>query len=583
MRSARREWLKRAAAMSATGVAASVWAEPDPIDLDAVQEYELPVSGDAQTPTEPETPVEPDPAAEIPPGKPIRIWDGKTGATGGMFNDSLKMPWRNRGGDWIDANGIEQGPTPYATMVFGAADQEVDITALAREWFAQGTPNSGAYLRVTNPVALYTRRHVDATLRPALVLISASGARTIVPCAASAMIQTASNTGKATDIAKLSSTTHMALQFDLTDGSFAQARLRLHASYLYSKPCTIDVYELDQPMVFNSALHKPVLGIAAAHPKDVDIVGHPDVYVADDFTPKNDWRAGFWDPPAKDTTYQHDGPRGGIAAHSQYRKGSYSSGLSLKRNWTDVAKTTRNPRNDLPVALEIPPSEFLAKMHQGCPEDLYFRYYFMAKPGYQCGRQGKKLPGLAGQYGRWLNTRYAAIDGNGGAPTSGRRQWHPDGYFYYSGWSMRHHAAVGAYDDSPHARRIPLSYYAYHAQMAGPFGDNWYWGNHLVGWCVIEEGKWYCFEHRIKMNSIAGPHDALGNGIGQPDGIVQGWLDGVLVFDRRDVVLRHHPAIKIDCLWLNHYHGGKLAAERDHPFAMANMVVARRYIGPMVG
>ena len=47
------------------------------------------------------------------------------------------------------------------------------------------------------------------------------------------------------------------------------------------------------------------------------------------------------------------------------------------------------------------------------------------------------------------------------------------------------------------------------------------------------------------------------------------------------MVFRRHPAIKIDEVWLDHYHGGTVPADEPHPFAMTGVVVARSYIGPM--
>jgi hypothetical protein len=44
---------------------------------------------------------------------------------------------------------------------------------------------------------------------------------------------------------------------------------------------------------------------------------------------------------------------------------------------------------------------------------------------------------------------------------------------------------------------------------------------------------------------------------------------------------RHHPAIKIDEVWLNWYHGGTQPASAAHHFRMTNVVVARAYIGPV--
>jgi hypothetical protein len=44
---------------------------------------------------------------------------------------------------------------------------------------------------------------------------------------------------------------------------------------------------------------------------------------------------------------------------------------------------------------------------------------------------------------------------------------------------------------------------------------------------------------------------------------------------------RHHPAIHVDEIWLDHYHGGATPAERMHSFWMGGVVAASEYIGPV--
>ncbi len=88
----------------------------------------------------------------------------------------------------------------------------------------------------------------------------------------------------------------------------------------------------------------------------------------------------------------------------------------------------------------------------------------------------------------------------------------------------------------------------------------------------------HAFVAPIDANPYA---DALGDGTVVENGVVRGWLDGVLVFERTDVVLRKHRAIKVDEVGLDHYHGGTRPAEAAHPFQMAALVVAKSYIGPM--
>jgi hypothetical protein len=249
------------------------------------------------------------------------------------------------------------------------------------------------------------------------------------------------------------------------------------------------------------------------------------------------------------------------------------------RKWTQGL--TRNPANGALIRDDTPNAQYVSLGHPHSPSELYFRYYLKLQEGYQCTTEGKKLPGLAGRYGTWVgddsNGYYNPTAGNGGSPTKGVYTI-ADGF---SGWSMRHHAYVAPTDANPYAALVPLNYYAYHAKMTGYFGDLWRWGNSVIGYVNLEPDRWYCIEHYAKVNDVVGPFDALGNGTAVENGVVRGWLDGVLVFEKNDVVMRKHPAIKVDEVWIDHYHGGTTPAEGEHPFQMAALVVANNYIGPM--
>ena len=54
-----------------------------------------------------------------------------------------------------------------------------------------------------------------------------------------------------------------------------------------------------------------------------------------------------------------------------------------------------------------------------------------------------------------------------------------------------------------------------------------------------------------------------------------------LAFEKTDIRMRDIPKIKIECIWINIYHGGKWSAPSDDHLFIDNVVVATRYIGPM--
>jgi hypothetical protein len=97
---------------------------------------------------------------------------------------------------------------------------------------------------------------------------------------------------------------------------------------------------------------------------------------------------------------------------------------------------------------------------------------------------------------------------------------------------------------------------------------------------VLGKGRWYCIEQYIKMNSIVGPFDAVGNGTAVNDGEYRVWVDGVQAYERTNFRWRRHPDMGIQGFWLDWWHGGTSPAPRDMHFRMDAVVIARDYIGP---
>lgn len=175
------------------------------------------------------------------------------------------------------------------------------------------------------------------------------------------------------------------------------------------------------------------------------------------------------------------------------------------------------------------------------PEEVYFRYYLRLGSDWNPVRGGK-LPGISGTYGR---------GGWGGRPSDG-----------HNGWSAR-----GQFNGRREGR-TPIGFYCYHADMKGRYGNSWIWEKDGLG--HLENNRWYCIEQYARMNTP-----------GQNDGILRGWVDGKLAFEKTDLRMRDTPDLKIECIWINLYHGGTWTAASDDHLYIDNIVIARRYIGPM--
>ena len=175
------------------------------------------------------------------------------------------------------------------------------------------------------------------------------------------------------------------------------------------------------------------------------------------------------------------------------------------------------------------------------PLEIYFRYYLRLGSDWDPARGGK-LPGISGTYDR---------GGWGGRPSDGRNGWSARGQFN------------GRKDD-----KTPIGFYCYHADMKGRYGSSWIWKENGLGY--LENNRWYCIEQYARMNTP-----------GRNDGILRGWVDGRLAFEKTDIRMRDAPDLKIECIWINVYHGGTWTARDDDHLFIDNIVVARRYIGPM--
>jgi hypothetical protein len=105
--------------------------------------------------------------------------------------------------------------------------------------------------------------------------------------------------------------------------------------------------------------------------------------------------------------------------------------------------------------------------------------------------------------------------------------------------------------------------------MPGQYGSTWIWQKDKLGY--LENNRWYCIEQYVRMNTPE-----------KNDGILRGWVDGRLAFEKADIRMRDLPHLKIESIWINIYHGGKWSAESNDHLFIDNIVVAKRYIGPIL-
>jgi hypothetical protein len=175
------------------------------------------------------------------------------------------------------------------------------------------------------------------------------------------------------------------------------------------------------------------------------------------------------------------------------------------------------------------------------PEEIYFRYYLRFADDWT-PRRGGKLPGFGGTYGR---------AGWGGRPVDGT-----------DGWSAR-----GLFEGHKDGR-TPIGFYCYHMDMKGSYGSNWVWDRDDLGF--LQNNRWYCIEQYVKLNTP-----------GEPDGVLRGWVDGKLAFEKTDVRFRAVDTLKVEAVWINVYLGGTWTAEGDHHLYLDEVAISTGPIGPL--
>jgi hypothetical protein len=464
----------------------------------------------------------------------IPLYDGPSGVTREYFNRGAAVPWKNTLGDWIDASGKPQGDAPLAEAL-ASGDQgspvEWDVTALVQGWRDGRFLNSGILLRTKGPkdgwATFHSREADDAGLRPALIVALADGRTTRLGASADASLDASTyrSLGERPTFTA-GGGKNAVLRFELEklpEGRISKATLRLVTAARQAKGASLGVYRLDAPTFPEPGIK--LMGLAARYPRDQGIEKDPDVMMATGFESAS-WR-GEWTEVwggvsvvGEDRALRFE-PLNGRALRVEIEKGKLT-GLNTTYDFKPKVGTE--------------------------PDEIYFRYYLRLAESWNPTVQGGKFPGPSGTYGR---------AGWGGRKADGT-----------DGWSMRGLFLEATEPANPLSRYTSMGTYAYHADMRGYWGDNWPWMIGQRG--LLEQNRWYCIEQYFRVNTL-----------GQKDGVLKVWVEGELAFERTDIRVRNVPELKIQRIWMNVYHGGTKPSHKDQHLFIDNVVIARKYIGPM--
>lgn len=459
------------------------------------------------------------------------------GANREHYNRGAILPWKHFMGDWRDANDREQGDAAYALteIVDDDARKSIqwDVTSLVNQWNSGRYPNQGMFLRVIQgrgPIVFGSRESDDPTLRPSLTVVGENGAFTCDAVADTYLDEsTYRSQGQAEELRVSGSSAHVLIRFDPSRlaqaGNATKATLVLQSTKQFGS-ATVGVFRCRQG--HDEALSKPVLGIAARYTNDQGIDADPDVIFATGFESTN-WQSEWTVAEPKDridtidanTDFKHFQPLLGHALRSRIAKGSMTA-------LNTVYKFGKETGSE--------------------PEEIYFRYYLRLADDWNQTVQGGKLPGISGTYGR---------GGWGGRKSDG-----------VNGWSARGLFRMTVPDGNPLAGTTPVGFYCYHADMEGSYGTNWIWDKDNLGF--LERNRWYAIEQFCRLNTP-----------GEKDGVLRAWVDGHLAFEKSDVRFRLTDQLRIEQVWMNLYHGGTTPSPYDQHVFIDNVVIAKKYIGPI--
>jgi hypothetical protein len=463
--------------------------------------------------------------------------DGIMGATCSDYDLATGLAWRNKAGDWRDADGKQQGDRAFGAVFLapksGETTVDFDVSGIVAAGSRDRRNEVGVLIRSLGNergVATFNSREADdPVVRPMLVLSYAKGERVVVPAAADTQIACSTQKSLGTKkILQVGPGSNILVRFTIRPSPSTslvpvKAVVRLTLVRQTSRRGSYGAFALDPPLRGDAT---PQAGIAAGYPNSRALAQDPAVLLVEDFE-SGSWRSHWsqvgttptFDTTSSDAQLKFE-PLDGKALEVEIPKGK-KLGLNVTYDFRDKLRSE--------------------------PDEIYFRYYLRLADDWHPTASGGKLPGIAGTYNR--------------AGWGGRK---PDGT---NGWSMRGGFSKEIPEHRPLGGDTPIGTYAYHVDQEGKYGEFWNWSQGRP--TALERNRWYCIEQYFRVNTP-----------GKNDGALMAWVDGVKLFSRSNIRVRDVDSLHIEQVWMNVYHGGTVAAPQDLHMFIDDVVIARRYIGP---
>ena len=462
--------------------------------------------------------------------------DDLFGATCQDIVRSMNLHWRKPGGDWVDANGINYGEDSYSTAHIRASRQRQIVTfnlnGLIADWKSGAATSGTVFLRALSDSAagailFGSKEFPELEARPRLELVFDDGAiKTLQPSGDTYLACSTVNSGGAQRHFRVERDINAIVQFPLSVSELDRirsAKLYLSVVKQYGKALSVGSFGLVLPAPGDSPLR---LGLASEVRDPAELASLPSVVLVEDFETE-EWMED-WDRPSPKSHAEVFG-RSDNAAFEPWR----GKALKVTVMAGKVQGLSINYRFKDRLGYE--------------PEEMYFRYYLKLDENWNPTREGGKLPGFSGTYGK---------GGWGGRKADGTNGWTARGAFFK--WRRT---------DSPNEEFRGIG-----TSIATPDIDDKY--GDVLGWNIgptgmLKKSRWYCIEQYVQLNTP-----------GVDDGILRAWVDGRLAFERLHIRFRDVSSLKIEALWMNVYHGGTNPTPHDLTLYIDDLVIARQYIGP---
>lgn len=580
----------------------------------------------------------------IPPRLPGQLAQSLEthGPTSAFVDHSRGWQWENKGGDWIDADGMRQGSRPWASLnIVAAAGVEaaysLEVAGMLNEAARHGTP-CAFLLRGSSAIETSTRFGPSP---PRLVVTLDDGSQQTLqllfagPAAASAPAQS-QPTMKLPAFFEFSAPSGPAVNASLIFSATVKSATTSRTATLFLLSPDRSLPDPRQGGVDGGLLDASIMAVSSvigAHRyADADT---EDAYLFHDTRPSHEQNT------AAEANYSPE-LFGGATDTSKYPYVGAGKWLNVQPNHR-VVKGADIPHGpvapglgalrieirDDPQAVEggyAPQAGFLASVLEmplpadklGLCDHLFVRQYFSWAPRdgepdsldlselkavYRgAGNTNPVWSSIGGKFGI-VPTHNTVAGGFSGSAGAG------DGWQMRLSWGFPLTGAPG-----PQSGGLQAGFHLYdfmsarHPLKKPSAGSTKPWGWGKVGG-VLYARRWYCIETELKLNSVdqpgilpdGTPH--LINGVQQfwsADGELRCWIDGMLAWEDTGLIFRTLPTRPRPAVWsgrsiypirelgvrsllLNTYVGGTSPSTRPHMHYYAGLAYGTEYIGPMRG